>query len=139
MAFFTPRSSLPQYWLDRIRAWSTSDWQLYAANRLSSLLKTHCVCSTREMEARLCDFGSNLIPRVEPHHLTTARSMLKLKVVSQSPIPLYSLPDTPLQSIENIISRKEFFYMMHSLIVSQVKNFVVKPQKKLFLLACQRH
>ena len=105
-----PRQELPQRWKDIIRFWSPDDWRDYAVKRLHALLKKHQVCSTREMEARLTDFGSNLNPRVEPHHLTTAREMLKLNIVSEKYAPLYSLPNTPLTSISPIIARKELLH-----------------------------
>ena len=105
-----PRQELPQRWKDIISSWSPDDWRDYAAKRLHTLLRKHHVCSTREMEARLSDFGSNLNPRVEPHHLTTAREMLNLQVVSKKYAPLYSLPNTPLPSISHIIAHKELLH-----------------------------
>jgi hypothetical protein len=62
------------------------------------------------MEARLSDFGSNLNPRVDPHHLTTARKMLNLQVVSHKHVPLYSLPNISPSSVNNIIARKELLH-----------------------------
>jgi len=62
------------------------------------------------MEARLNDFASNLNPRVEPHHLTTARKMLNLQVVSEKYVRLYSLPNITLSSVSSIIARKELLY-----------------------------
>ena len=104
------RQSLPQRWKDTIRSWSEKDWHNYATHRLHALLKKHQVCSTREMEARLSDFCTNLNPRVDPHHLTTARRILNLQLVSNKYVPLYTLPNTPLSSVSSIIARKELLY-----------------------------
>lgn len=105
-----PRQKLPQRWKNITYQWTPDDWRVYAARRLGALLRKHKVCSTREMEARLSDFGSNLNPRVEPHHLSTARKMLNLQKVSEKYAPLYSLPNTPLSSISPIIARKELLH-----------------------------
>lgn len=102
-----PRQQFPHQWKATIRSWSPDDWRDYAAKRLNNLLKKHHVCSTREMEARLSDFGTNLLPPVHPHHLTTARKMLNLQVVSTNPRPLYSLPNISISSISSHIARKE--------------------------------
>lgn len=102
-----PRKGLPQRWQISVSSWSEHDWRDYAAKRLHSLLNKHHVLSTREMEARLSDFGTNLLPPVDPHHLTTARTKLKLQVVSTHPIPLYALHNVSKSSINSYIARKE--------------------------------
>lgn len=101
----TPR--YPSAWQATVQSWTLADWQDYACKRLYSLLQKHPVLSTREMEARLSEFGTNLLPPVHPHHLTTARKSLNLQVVSTSPIPLYSLPNISTSSISSHIARKE--------------------------------
>lgn len=93
------RQNLPQRWKAIISSWSEDEWHNYAVKRLHSLLNKHHVLSTREMESRLSDFGTNLLPPVHPHHLTTARNILSLQVVSTNPIPLYALPNVSTSSI----------------------------------------
>ena len=94
-----PPRRLTDHWKKITGNWTPSDWRDYAAKRLYSLLQKHPVLSTREMEARLSDFGTNLLPPADPHHLTTARDMLNLQVVSTKPRPLYSLPNVSISSL----------------------------------------
>lgn len=106
----SPRQVLTNRWKSITTPWTPDDWAVYATRRLNSLLQTHSVCSTREMEARLSDFGIKTNPRADPHHLTTARHNLNLQIVSSSPVPLYALPNIEVDSVRDIISRKEHLH-----------------------------
>lgn len=94
----SPRQLLTARWKSITANWGQPEWAAYATRRLNTLLQSYPVCSAREMEARLSEFGLKLNPRAEPHHLTTARRTLKLQVVSSSPVRLYALPNVPLDS-----------------------------------------
>jgi len=62
------------------------------------------------MEARLSDFSIKPNPRCDPHHLTTARTNLRLQTLSTSPVPLYALPNRYVDSLKDTIARKEYLH-----------------------------
>lgn len=129
----SPRQLLTTRWKAITANWTADHWTDYATRRLNALFQTYPVCSSREMEARLSDFGIQTIPRADPHHLTTARHHLSLQIVSATPVPLYALPNIQVDSVKDTISRKEH---LHNAFVNFTRDELCGDIAEKVILTC---
>ena len=129
-------------WQATIKDWTFLDWRAYASKRLHSLLYKHPVLSTREMESRLSDFGTNLLPPVHPQYIPITSLQHENRSIFKSLVPI-PFPSIHFQTFPPLLSAiillaKNSLTML-SLITSLKNNFVDTLPKKLSLIACATH
>lgn len=85
-------------------------WARYAEWRTIEVLKSNAVATTKELEARISDFGPSRLASPNPHHVTTARQRLvergTLVVLDIDGTEFYHLAQADPELVRSTLDRK---------------------------------